>query len=72
MFDSLKTDNITVDYIVNNAGVSGPVTCFANAPLEDFKSTIGIHLTGTFWGLSTGTKGNERRRQNNYNFNFLY
>ena len=50
MFDSLKNDNVTVDYIVNNAGVSGPVTCFANAPLDDFKSTIGIHLTGTFWG----------------------
>ncbi|PWH09984.1 alcohol dehydrogenase, partial [Bacteroidetes bacterium SCGC AAA795-G10] len=50
MFDSLKNDNITVDYIINNAGVSGPVTCFANAPLDEFKSTIGIHLTGTFWG----------------------
>jgi NAD(P)-dependent dehydrogenase (short-subunit alcohol dehydrogenase family) len=40
----------TIDIIVNNAGVSGPVTCFANAPLDDFKSTVGIHLTGTFWG----------------------
>lgn len=50
MFETLKNDNVTVDYIINNAGVSGPVTCFANAPLDDFKSTIGIHLTGTFWG----------------------
>ena len=50
MFDSLKNENVTVDYIINNAGVSGPVTCFANAPLDEFKSTIGIHLTGTFWG----------------------
>jgi NAD(P)-dependent dehydrogenase (short-subunit alcohol dehydrogenase family) len=50
MFDSLKNDNVTVDYIINNAGVSGPVTCFANAPLDEFKSTIAIHLTGTFWG----------------------
>ncbi len=50
MFDSLKKDNVTVDYIINNAGVSGPVTCFGNAPLDEFKSTIGIHLTGTFWG----------------------
>ena len=49
MFDSLKQDNVTVDYIVNNAGVSGPVTSFPNAPLEDFKSTVAIHLTGTFW-----------------------
>ena len=50
MFDSLGKDNVTVDYIINNAGVSGPVTCFANASMDDFKSTIGIHLTGTFWG----------------------
>jgi len=50
MYESLKNDNVTVDYIINNAGVSGPVTCFANAPLDEFKSTIGIHLTGTFWG----------------------
>ena len=50
MFDAIKSDNVNVDYIINNAGVSGPVTCFPNAPLKDFKSTIGIHLTGTFWG----------------------
>ena len=49
MFDSLKNENVTVDYIVNNAGVSGPVTCFPNAPLQEFKDTVGIHLTGTFW-----------------------
>ena len=50
MFEALKNDNVVVDYIINNAGVSGPVTCFANASMDDFKSTIGIHLTGTFWG----------------------
>lgn len=49
MFDELKKANISVDIVVNNAGVSGPVTCFANAPLEEFKSAVGIHLTGTFW-----------------------
>jgi len=49
MFDALKGEGATVDYMVNNAGVSGPVTCFANAPLDEFKSTVGIHLTGTFW-----------------------
>jgi NAD(P)-dependent dehydrogenase (short-subunit alcohol dehydrogenase family) len=49
MFDSLKESNTNVDIIVNNAGVSGPVTCFSNAPLDEFKSTVGIHLTGTFW-----------------------
>jgi NAD(P)-dependent dehydrogenase (short-subunit alcohol dehydrogenase family) len=50
MFDAIKNENKTIDFIINNAGVSGPVTCFANAPLDDFKSTVGIHLTGTFWG----------------------
>ena len=50
MFADLQKDNVNVDYIINNAGVSGPVTCFANSPMNEFKSTIGIHLTGTFWG----------------------
>ena len=49
MFDSLKNEGVNVDVVVNNAGVSGPVTCFAHAPLEDFRSTVEIHLTGTFW-----------------------
>jgi NAD(P)-dependent dehydrogenase (short-subunit alcohol dehydrogenase family) len=49
MFDSIANANINVDVVVNNAGVSGPVTCFANDDLDEFKSTIGIHLTGTFW-----------------------
>ena len=49
MFDSLANSNINVDVVVNNAGVSGPVTCFANDDMNEFKSTIGIHLTGTFW-----------------------
>ena len=49
MFDSLQNEKINVDIVVNNAGVSGPVTCFAHAPLDDFRSTVDIHLTGTFW-----------------------
>ncbi len=49
MFDTLKSENINLDVVVNNAGVSGPVTCFAHAPLDQFRSTINIHLTGTFW-----------------------
>jgi NAD(P)-dependent dehydrogenase (short-subunit alcohol dehydrogenase family) len=50
MFDTLKKENITLDYVINNAGVSGPVTCFTNVSLDGFKSTVDIHLTGTFWG----------------------
>jgi NAD(P)-dependent dehydrogenase (short-subunit alcohol dehydrogenase family) len=49
MYDSLQKSGIFVDVVVNNAGVSGPVTCFANSPLDEFKSAVGIHLTGTFW-----------------------
>ena len=49
MFDSLAKSNTKVDIVINNAGVSGPVTCFANDDMDEFKSTIGIHLTGTFW-----------------------
>ena len=26
MFDTLKNENINLDYVINNAGVSGPVT----------------------------------------------
>ena len=40
MFDTLKNENSTIDYIINNAGVSGPVTCFANASLDEFKIII--------------------------------
>jgi len=49
MFNSLKSENVNLDVVVNNAGVSGPVTCFAHAPLDQFRSTVDIHLTGTFW-----------------------
>ena len=49
MFDALKNEGVNVDVIVNNAGVSGPVTCFSHASLEEFRSTVDIHLTGTFW-----------------------
>lgn len=49
MFDELKRDGATISYVINNAGVSGPVRCFASAPLDEFRSTVWIHLTGTFW-----------------------
>ena len=56
MFDSLKQSNVNVDIVVNNAGVSGPVTCFPNAPISDFKDTVAIHLTGTFWTSAQALK----------------
>ena len=45
----MKSENVNLDVVVNNAGVSGPVTCFAHAPMDQFRSTVDIHLTGTFW-----------------------
>ncbi len=56
MFDELKKAYGIVDIVINNAGVSGPVTCFPNAPINDFKSTVGIHLTGTFWTSAQAIK----------------
>lgn len=56
MFEDLKKSHGAVDIVVNNAGVSGPVTCFANAPISEFKSTVGIHLTGTFWTSAQAIK----------------
>lgn len=49
MFDSIRNSNMKVNFVINNAGVSGPVTCFVNASMNDFKSAVQIHLTGTFW-----------------------
>ena len=49
MFEAIEKSGIKVDYIVNNAGVSGPVMCFPHMSMDDFKSTVAIHLTGTFW-----------------------
>ncbi len=56
MFDELKKTHGIVDIVINNAGVSGPVTCFPNSPINDFKSTVGIHLTGTFWTSAQAIK----------------
>lgn len=56
MFEDLKKSSGIVDIVVNNAGVSGPVTCFVNAPMSEFKSTVGIHLTGTFWTSAQAIK----------------
>lgn len=56
MFEDLKKSHGVVDIVINNAGVSGPVTCFPNSPMNDFKSTVGIHLTGTFWTSAQAIK----------------
>ena len=56
MFEELKKSHGIVDIVINNAGVSGPVTCFSNSPINDFKNTVAIHLTGTFWTSSQAAK----------------
>ncbi len=56
MFEELRKTHGIVDIVINNAGVSGPVTCFPNSPMDDFKSTVGIHLTGTFWTSAQAIK----------------
>lgn len=60
MFKTLKENGVLVDYIINNAGVSGPVTCFPNASMEEFAGTVAIHLTGTFWVSACGLRCMER------------
>jgi NAD(P)-dependent dehydrogenase (short-subunit alcohol dehydrogenase family) len=51
------------DILVNNAGVSGPVKTFTNASVKEFRETIAIHLTGTYWtsvsGLGAMKKGSK-------------
>ena len=56
MFDALKNDGATVDYLINNVDVSDPVICFASAPLDEFKNTVRIHLAGTFWTSVQGIR----------------
>lgn len=53
MFDSLEKE-CRLDYIVNNAGVSGPVRCFAGGDRKEFEDAVSIHLTGTFWVSARG------------------
>ena len=48
MYRSIKSSSESLDIIVNNAGVSGPVKVFTNADYEEFKDCVSIHLTGTF------------------------
>ena len=49
MYSSIKSSSKSLDIIVNNAGVSGPVKVFTNADYGEFKECVAIHLTGTFF-----------------------
>ncbi|MGA7368784.1 MAG: SDR family NAD(P)-dependent oxidoreductase [Nitrososphaeraceae archaeon] len=49
MYSSIKSSSESLDIIVNNAGVSGPVKVFTNADYGEFKECVAIHLTGTFF-----------------------
>ncbi len=49
MYSSIKSTSESLDIIVNNAGVSGPVKVFTNAEYGEFKECVAIHLTGTFF-----------------------
>jgi NAD(P)-dependent dehydrogenase (short-subunit alcohol dehydrogenase family) len=63
MFTSIRKEFGGADILVNNAGVSGPVKTFTNASVKEFRETIGIHLTGTYWtsisGLGAMKKGSK-------------
>jgi NAD(P)-dependent dehydrogenase (short-subunit alcohol dehydrogenase family) len=63
MFTSIQKEFGGADILVNNAGVSGPVKTFTNASIKEFRETIAIHLTGTYWtsvsGLGAMKKGSK-------------
>jgi NAD(P)-dependent dehydrogenase (short-subunit alcohol dehydrogenase family) len=54
MFTSIRKEFGGADILVNNAGVSGPVKTFTNASVKEFRETVAIHLTGTYWTSVSG------------------
>jgi NAD(P)-dependent dehydrogenase (short-subunit alcohol dehydrogenase family) len=54
MFASIRKEFGGADIIVNNAGISGPVKTFTNASVKEFRETVAIHLTGTYWTSVSG------------------
>ena len=60
MFESINEQFGGVDIIVNNAGVSGPVKTFTNASVKEFRETVAIHLTGTYWTSVSGLRAMKR------------
>ena len=56
MFEELGSKFGKVNFVINNAGVSGPVKTFTNASVRDFRDCVAIHLTGTFWTTASALK----------------
>jgi NAD(P)-dependent dehydrogenase (short-subunit alcohol dehydrogenase family) len=60
MFASIRKEFGGADIIVNNAGISGPVKTFTNASVKEFRETVAIHLTGTYWTSVRGLDAMKR------------
>jgi len=48
LFDGALAHLGGLDVLVNNAGVGGPVACVENVPLEQWRRTLDVNLTGAF------------------------
>lgn len=48
-FDTLKTNNILLNVLVNNAGILGPRTKTTDYPTEAFDSVLNVNIKGVFY-----------------------